>query len=78
MTDQTEEPTLTIGDTTYPVSELSDEVKEILRLSSQKLNLSPRSYHRVIKVAQTIADLDNKDTIEPAHVYEALQYRVKV
>jgi len=57
---------------------LSDEVKEILRLSSQKLNLSPRSYHRVIKVAQTIADLDNKDTIEPAHVYEALQYRVKV
>lgn len=57
---------------------LSDEVKEILRLSSQKLNLSPRSYHRVIKVAQTIADLDEKKTIEPAHVYEALQYRVKI
>ncbi len=57
---------------------LSDEVKEILRLSSQKLNLSPRSYHRVIKVARTIADLDQKEIIEPAHVYEALQYRVKL
>jgi len=57
---------------------ISDEVKQILRTSSEKLNLSPRSYHRVIKVARTIADLDNSEHIEPAHVYEALQYRVKV
>jgi len=57
---------------------LSEEVTEILRLSSQKLNLSPRSYHRVIKVSRTIADLDDKEHIEPAHVYEALQYRVKL
>ena len=57
---------------------ISDEVKEILRTSSEKLNLSPRSYHRVIKVARTIADLDASQNIEPQHVYEALQYRVKV
>ncbi len=57
---------------------LSDEVQQILRTSSERLNLSPRSYHRVIKVARTIADLDQKEHIEPTHVYEALQYRVKV
>jgi magnesium chelatase family protein len=58
--------------------QLSNEVQQILRTSSEKLNLSPRSYHRVIKVARTIADLDNSENIEPQHVYEALQYRVKV
>ena len=57
---------------------LTDAVKDILKTSSVKLNLSPRSYHRVIKVAQTIADLDEKDVIEPEHLFEALQYRVKM
>ena len=57
---------------------LTSEIREILRQSSQKLNLSPRGYHRVLKVARTIADLDGSETIEPAHLYEALQYRVKL
>lgn len=57
---------------------LTPAVEEILRTSAAKLNLSPRSYHRVIKVAQTIADLDNTPIIEPQHIFEALQYRVKV
>lgn len=57
---------------------LSPEVKEILKLSSAKLNLSPRSYHRLIKVSRTIADLAGALQIEPDHVYEALQYRVKM
>ncbi len=57
---------------------LSPEVKDLLKLSSEKLNLSPRSYHRLIKVARTIADLDDKETIEAAHVLEALQYRVRL
>lgn len=57
---------------------LTPEVEKILKTSSAKLNLSPRSYHRLIKVAQTIADLDQKANIEPGHLYEALQYRIKL
>ncbi len=57
---------------------LSPEVKDILKLSAAKLKLSPRSYYRLIKVAQTIADLAGIEKIEVAHVYEALQYRVKL
>ena len=57
---------------------LSEEIKNILKQSSEKLNLSPRGYHRLIKVSRTIADLDNSEHIKPEHVYEALQYRVKM
>nr|MBP6881068.1 ATP-binding protein [Candidatus Paceibacterota bacterium] len=58
--------------------ELSKEVKDLLKVSSAKLNLSPRSYHRLIKVARTIADLDDREHIEVPHVLEALQYRVSL
>ncbi len=57
---------------------LSDEVKDLLKTSSSRLNLSPRSYHRLIKVARTIADIEQKENIEISHVLEALQYRVPV
>ncbi len=57
---------------------LSNEVKGLLKSSSQKLNLSPRSYHRLIKVSRTIADLAAAEHITPEHVLEALQFRVKV
>jgi magnesium chelatase family protein len=55
---------------------IQPEVATLLKQSSLKLNLSPRSYHRVIKVARTIADLANSQEIETAHVFEALQYRI--
>ena len=58
--------------------ELRDDVKEILNQSAEKLKLSPRSYHRVIKLARTIADLGGKDEIETSHILEALQYRPRV
>ena len=58
--------------------ELSPAVKELLKTSAQKLNLSPRGYHRLIKVARSIADLDDQDDINTDHVLEALQYRVKL
>lgn len=54
---------------------LSKEVKNILNKSAEKLQLSPRAYHRVIKLARTIADMESKKHIEINHVLEALQYR---
>lgn len=60
------------------IIKLSDEVKDLLKISSAKLNLSPRSYHRLIKVSRTIADLDDSNDIKTSHVLEALQYRVSL
>ncbi len=57
---------------------LSNEIKQLLNQTAEKLQLSARSYHRVIKLARTIADLDNKETIEMNHILEALQYRPKI
>lgn len=48
---------------------------EIIRLASEKLFLSTRACHRIIKVARTISDLSKKEKIEPAHIAEAIQYR---
>ncbi len=58
--------------------ELSQEVTTLLRNASAKLGLSPRSYHRLVKVSQTIADLESATCIHEKHVLEALQYRVKI
>jgi magnesium chelatase family protein len=54
---------------------LSPEVRQLLTLATDKLNLSARSYFKVIKVARTIADIENERDILPSHVSEALQYR---
>jgi magnesium chelatase family protein len=55
--------------------DLSDEVKEILNKSAESMSLSPRAYHRVIKLARTIADMEAKEKIAVEHILEALQYR---
>ena len=57
---------------------LSPAVKELLNDSAERLALSARAYHRVIKIARTIADLENSENIEANHILEALQYRPKV
>lgn len=56
---------------------LSSGVEGVLKSAVSNLGLSPRSYHRVLKVARTIADLENAKEIQEAHVLEALQYRPK-
>ena len=47
----------------------------LLKTAISKLNLSARAYHRILKVARTIADLSNEAAIKPAHIAEAVQYR---
>lgn len=47
----------------------------LLERAMERLNLSARAYDRILKVARTIADLDGKPNIEPAHVAEAINYR---
>ena len=54
---------------------LSTNVRTTLERAGTRLNLSPRAFHRVIKVARTIADLDEAESINESHVLEALQYR---
>jgi magnesium chelatase family protein len=50
-------------------------VKQLLQAASIKLGWSARAYHRVLKVARTIADLDENDVLTTQHVAEAIQYR---
>jgi magnesium chelatase family protein len=54
---------------------LSGEVQKILQESSSLFKLSHRSFHRIIKLARTIADLEGDESIETSHVLEAFQYR---
>ena len=57
---------------------LNSGSKTLLKLAVSKYNLSARSYFRLIKVARTIADLDESEQVLEKHVAEALQYRVRL
>src|SRR5882724_4790158 len=50
-------------------------VKQLLQAASIKLGWSARAYHRVLKVARTVADLEANDVLTTQHVAEAIQYR---
>lgn len=54
---------------------LTIEAQEILGLVFEQMSLSARAYDRIIKVAQTIADLNNSEYINDKHIAEAIQYR---
>lgn len=56
---------------------LTNDVKKILNDSSTTMKLSPRAYHRMIKLARTIADLEQSEHIHTDHILEAFQYRNK-
>lgn len=56
---------------------LDQATENLLKQAIDKYNLSARAYHRILKLARTIADLDNKDKIEKPHLIEALQYKTE-
>ena len=57
---------------------LQDEGQSLMRAAMTQLNLSARAYHRILKLARTIADLAGSEEIQSAHLAEALQYRPKL
>jgi magnesium chelatase family protein len=49
--------------------------RSLLRAAMKQLHMSARAYHRILKLARTIADLADSDEIQTAHLAEAIQYR---
>ena len=57
---------------------LAPVLSSFLSSTAERLALSGRGYHRILKISRTIADLDGKVEIEKSHILEALQYRQKL
>lgn len=57
------------------IAPLDALILKLLREAAEAMRLSARGYHRVLKVARTIADLDGTESIGRAHLAEALAYR---
>ena len=55
---------------------IGDSARQLLERAVEKFGLSPRGYHRILRVSRTIADLEGKEYVEEPHVAEAIQYRV--
>ena len=55
--------------------QLDDASLALLENAMQKLGLSARAYHRILKIGRTIADLENAERIQSSHIAEAIQYR---
>ncbi len=57
---------------------LSEDCQNLLKAATRQMHLSARAYHRVLKLARTIADLANSGDIQNTHLAEALQYRPQI
>jgi magnesium chelatase family protein len=54
---------------------LDETSTNLVKSAMQQMHLSARAYHRILKLARTIADLTNEADIQPTHIAEAIQYR---
>ena len=54
---------------------LTENALLILKAAFERLSLSARAYDKVLRIARTIADLDNAEIIDTKHITEAIQYR---
>ena len=54
---------------------IDEQSLSMLKTAMERFNLSARAYDRILKVARTIADLDNSDNIQFRHIAEAIGYR---
>lgn len=57
------------------ICEIDDRGTSLMKQAFNKMGLSTRAYHRILKVARTIADLEGDDSIQSNHLAEAIQYR---
>ncbi|MBN7772032.1 YifB family Mg chelatase-like AAA ATPase [Clostridium aminobutyricum] len=55
--------------------ELDSDGKELVQLAFERFSLSARAHHKILKLARTIADIDEKEKIQAVHLAEAIQYR---
>ena len=55
--------------------EIDQECQDLMKAAMDRLGLSARAYDRILKVARTIADLDNSERINAVHLSEAINYR---
>jgi magnesium chelatase family protein len=57
---------------------LPEDGQSLMQAAMTQLNLSVRAYHRILKLARTVADLAGSEEIQSVHLAEALQYRPKL
>ena len=55
--------------------QLDKEGLAMIRMAVERMGLSARAYHRILKLSRTIADLAGSEQVQQAHLAEALQYR---
>jgi magnesium chelatase family protein len=60
------------------IARLDADGERLMRSAMQQMHLSARSYHRVLKLSRTVADLDESEVIRTHHLAEALQYRARL